>query len=130
MSGKLLLDTNAILGLLKGQPSITALLESAETDVLYASVITRMELLSFPGITPEEEKHIRDFLDDEVSIIPLNTEIEDTAIRLRRATRHKIPDAVVAASAIAAKAVLVTCDRELAETVFPGLVTRCPDSPV
>ena len=129
MSGKLLLDTNVILGLFKGQPSITALLEAAETDVLYASVITRMELLSFPGITPEEEKHIRDFLDDEVSIIPLNTEVEDSAIRLRRATRRKIPDAVVAASAIASKAILVTCDRELAETVFPGLVTRCPDSP-
>ena len=129
MSGKLLLDTNVILGLFKGQPSIAALLDAAETDVLYASVITRMELLSFPGITPEEEKHIRNFLDEEVSIIPLNTEIEDTAIRLRRATRHKIPDAVVAASAIASKAVLVTYDRELAETIFAGLVTRHPDSP-
>ena len=127
MNGKLL-DTNVILGLFKGQPSVTALLETAEADVLYASVITRMELLSFPGITPEEEKHIRDFLDEEVSIIPLNTEVEDTAIRLRRATRHKIPDAVVAASAIASKAVLVTYDRELAEINFPGLVTRHPDN--
>ena len=50
MGDKLLLDTNVILGLFKGQSSITALLETAETDVLYASVITRMELLSFSGI--------------------------------------------------------------------------------
>ena len=57
MNGKLLLDTNVILGLLKGETSITALLETAATDVLCASVITRMELLCFPGITPEENRN-------------------------------------------------------------------------
>ena len=128
MSGKLLLDTNAILGFLKGYPSIVALLYNAETNNLCASVITRMELLSFHSITSEEEKRIRDLL-DAISIIPLNAEVEDTAIRLRRATRCKMPDAVVAASAIALKATLVTYDQELAGTVFPGLVTRLPDDP-
>jgi len=58
-----------------------------------------MELLSFHGITPEEEKDIRDFL-GEVSIVPLNADVEDAATQLRRATRHRIPDAIVAASAI------------------------------
>jgi predicted nucleic acid-binding protein len=128
MSGKLLLDTNAIHGFLKGQASIVALLEKVEKDNLRTSVISRMELLSFHGITPEEERLIRDFL-DTVSIIPLNAEVEDTAIRLRRATRRKIPDAVVAASAIVSKAVLVTYDRELGGTVFPGLATCHPDNP-
>ena len=128
MNGKLFLDTNAILGIFKGQPSIAALLEAAENEVC-ASVITRMELLSFHGITSEEEKQIRDFL-DAVAIVPLNADVEETAIRLRRATRLKMPDAVVAASAVVSKAVLVTYDRELVDTVFPGLVTHSPDSPV
>lgn len=125
MSGKLLLDTNAILGFLKGQQSIVALLAKAETDRLYASVITRMELLSFHDITLEEETHFREFL-DAISIIPLNTEIENTAIQLRRVSRRKMPDAIVAASAIAVEAVLVTYDRELAETTFTGLKTHIP----
>ncbi|MCL2330597.1 MAG: PIN domain-containing protein [Phycisphaerae bacterium] len=128
MSGKLLLDTNAILGFLKGHPSIIALLQAAETGSLCASVITRMELLSFHGMTSEEEKRIHDLL-DAISIIPLNAEVEDTAVRLRRATRRKMPDAIVAASAIASKAVLVTYDQELAGTIFPGLITRHPDNP-
>jgi len=128
MSGKLLLDTNAILGIFKGQPSIAALLEATEKKVC-VSVITRMELLSFHGVTPEQEKQIRDFL-DAVSVIPLDADVENTAIQLRRATRRKMPDAIVAASAIVSNAVLVTYDRELVNTVFPGLVTHHPDNPM
>jgi predicted nucleic acid-binding protein len=126
MNGKLLLDTNTILGFLKGQPSLVALLGATE-KALCASIITRMELLSFHSMTQEEAKEIRDFL-DELPIVPLNADVEETAIRLRRATRHKIPDAIVAASAIVAKAELVTYDRELVNTNFPGLVTLHPDS--
>jgi len=128
MNGRFLLDTNAILAFFRGWEDMTTLVDAVETDNLFASVITRMELLSFPGITPAEESHIRDFL-NTVSIVPLNTEVEDTAIQLRCVTRRKIPDTIVAASAIAAKAALVTYDRELAGTVFPDLVVRHPDSP-
>ncbi len=66
-----------------------------------------MELLSFHGITPEEEKHIRGLL-GTLAVIPLDDEVEDTAIRIRSATRRKLPDAVVAASAVVSKAALVT----------------------
>ena len=105
-----------------------AFLRATEKE-LCASVITRMELLSFHGVTPEEENQIRDFL-DAVSVLPLDTDVENTAIQLRRATRRKMPDAIVAASAIVSKAVLVTYDRELINTVFPGLVTHHPDNPM
>jgi len=128
MSGKLLLDTNVILGFLKGLPPIVTLFEVAEKKPC-VSVITRMELLSFHGVTPKEEKHIHDLL-NAVFIIPLNSDVEDTAIQLRRSTRLKIPDAIVAASAIVSKTVLVTYDRELVNTVFPGLVTHHPESPM
>lgn len=127
MNGRFLLDTNAVLWLLKGRPSLVALLEEAGTGALFASVITRMELLSFHGITPEEERHICAFL-DTLSIIPMDDELEASAIRLRRATRRKLPDAIVAASAIISKATLITYDTELAGTVFPGLIVRNPDS--
>lgn len=96
---------------------------------MYVSVLTKMELLSFHSLTPEEETFIVDLLDD-VTIVPLNPDVADVAIRLRRATRRKMPDAIVAASAVVAGAVLVTCDRELAATDFPGLVAINPDAPL
>ncbi len=126
MNGKFLLDTNIILGFLKGSPSIVAWVNSLEPESLYASVITRMELLSFHGITPGEEGLIRDFL-GLVSVVPLNTDVESIAIALRLESRRKMPDAIVAASAIFLQAVLVTCDRELTNTKFPGLETFHPD---
>jgi len=126
MNGRLLLDTNVILDFLKGLPSAVALLRTTEKE-LCASVITRIELLSFHSITPEEEKHIGVFL-DAAYIVPLNADVEETAIQFRRATRRKVPDAIVAASAIVSKSVLVTYDQGLANTAFPGLVTHHPDS--
>lgn len=84
-----------------------------------------MELLSFHGITPDEERLIRTFL-ELVSVMPLDTEVEATAIQLRRETRRKMPDAIVAASAVVLHAVLATCDHELAATAFPGLKTHNP----
>ncbi|MDL2317062.1 PIN domain-containing protein [Desulfovibrio sp. OttesenSCG-928-A18] len=75
---------------------------------------------------PEEETFIVYLLGD-VTIVPLNPDVEEAAIRLRRATRRKMPDAIVAASAVVSGATLVTCDRELAATDFPGLVAINPD---
>lgn len=128
MNGKLLLDTNIILGIFRGTPSITRALEAHAGADMYVSVLTKMELLSFHSLTQEEEAFIVDLLGD-VTITPLNPEVEDVAIRLRRATRRKMPDAIVAASAVVASAILVTCDRELAATEFPGLVAMNPDAP-
>ncbi len=125
MSGKFLLDSNIILGTLKGNPVITGFIRGVDAENLHVSVISEMELLSFHGITPDEERSIRDFLDN-VSIVPLNGHVENIAIRLRRETRRKLPDAIVAASALYRNAVLVTCDRELAGTNFPGLKTLNP----
>lgn len=50
MSGRFLLDTNIILGFLKGQESIVKFIEMHEDFDLYTSVITRLELLSFHGL--------------------------------------------------------------------------------
>lgn len=127
MNGKLLLDTNIILGIFRGTPSITAALEAHEGADMYVSVLTKMELLSFHSLTADEEAFIVDLLGD-VTIVPLCPDVEETAIRLRRATRRKMPDAIVAASSMVVGAVLVTCDRELAATGFPGLVTINPDT--
>lgn len=85
-----------------------------------------MELFSFHGITVDEERAINTFL-DMIALVPLDAEVQEIAITLRRETKRKMPDAIVAASAVKVNATLVTCDQQLAETTFQGLHTLNPD---
>lgn len=84
------------------------------------SVITEMELLSFPNLTPTEEACIRQFIAN-VTLIELSAPVRAIAIELRRAHRLKLPDAAIAASAMSMGAELLSNDERLVRT--PGL--RC-----
>jgi predicted nucleic acid-binding protein len=115
MSGiKYLLDTNFVLGLLKATPEVLALAQSR--DVLVSScaysAVTRMELLGYPDITPHEERLITERL-DQLGYLPITLAIEDLAITLRRTRRVKLPDALVAATAIHHQLELLTLDKAL-----------------
>jgi hypothetical protein len=77
MSGnRLVLDTNIVLGFLAGRTDTTSYLNGQQGADLYVSTVTRMELLSFPTITPEEEQAVNEFLDC-VTVMPLDDRIED-----------------------------------------------------
>ncbi|MBF0295241.1 MAG: type II toxin-antitoxin system VapC family toxin [Magnetococcales bacterium] len=109
-----LLDSNVVIGLLKGRAEAVAL---AETQGLLlnrsaVSQITRMELLGFPGLTEREEMLIGDFLND-CRVVLLDEEIERQAIRLRRTGLFKLPDAIIAATAMTWRLRLLTLDHGL-----------------
>ena len=125
MNGRFLLDTNVILGYLAGKPAPAKFFDEHRDTSFYTSVISRIELLSFHDISPFEERKILEILDG-TSVLILNAKIEDIAIIFRRATRRKLPDAIVAASAISIGATLVTSDKDLAGTDYPGLKTIIP----
>jgi predicted nucleic acid-binding protein len=112
MSGekKYLLDTNAIIAILADKvPAIGTL----RVDPLIAiSVITEIELLSFSRLSINEETGIKAFLETG-SIIYINPDIKDISIQLRRKHGIKTLDAIIAATAINYKALLVTDDRVL-----------------
>ena len=107
MDVNVVLDTNAVLYLLAGR-----LAQALPQADFYVSVITEMELLSYPLLKSDEEKEIHDFLSD-VTIIDLNRNIKQSAIALRRQYRLKLPDAVVAATAQHLKAELFTNDLKM-----------------
>lgn len=110
-----LLDTNVVIGLLKGSQAAIDLASSAGLTLHRAGVsqISRMELLGFPGLTEEEERATRAFL-EACQVVGLTAEVEAHAIRLRRAGLLKLPDAIVAGCALAAGARLLTLDQRLA----------------
>lgn len=76
---------------------------------IYLSNITRIELLSFPQLTKQEEKIINQFI-DEFQVIPLIREIEDISIKIRKESKIRIPDAVIIATAKFMNAKIVTAD--------------------
>ena len=107
-------DTNFILGLLQSSPDTLALINTRqiESHQCAYSAITRMELLGFPGITRAEESLIQERL-AHLTYLPISSAVEDIAIRLRRTYKLKLPDAIIASSALAVGVELLTFDRQL-----------------
>lgn len=103
---KYVLDTNAILYLLDGKKCM----DPYKNEDLYVSVITKMELLSFPDITDFESQRLEGFL-GECTMVPIEENIEKFSIEIRRKYRTKLPDTIVAATAIALNYPLVTADK-------------------
>lgn len=111
-----LLDTNIVVGLLKGQAAAVALAEAQNLELSRAAVsqITRMELLGFHGLSDEEEVAIRDFLQC-CRILFIEEDVERQAIVLRRNGQCKLPDAIIAATAQVRGFKLLTLDQRLLE---------------
>ena len=109
------IDTNVVIGLLKGHTAAVELAREAGLQLQRAGIsqITRMELLGYPGLTDEEDRAARAFI-GACQVIRLDDDVEQHAIRLRRAGLLKLPDAIVAGSALASGARLLTLDQRLA----------------
>jgi hypothetical protein len=69
--------------------------------------ITQIEALGFPGISPEEENAILDFIHSS-PIYPLDDDVIQQAILLRQQKRMKLGDAIIAATAMTHGIPLVT----------------------
>ncbi|MBF0319634.1 MAG: type II toxin-antitoxin system VapC family toxin [Nitrospirae bacterium] len=117
MAIRFLLDTNAAIYLTGGSLATNSL-----PDGEYGlSVITEIELLSFSALTIDEEKAIRTLI-DSIERLPLSDIVRDGTIVLRRRNGLKLPDAVIAATAIDWGAVLLTNDSRM--TNIAGLKTQ------
>ena len=112
-------DTCAAISLLKGKVDLSSLDIDIDESFQYVSVITRMEIFAKNDMKPEEEEAVRNFLAD-VTVIPLGKIVEQKAIEIRRTTKIKLPDCIIAATAIALDAVLITNDSHLLYLSFPG----------
>jgi predicted nucleic acid-binding protein len=95
----------------------------------FISVITEMEVLAKPNMPPETEQEALDFLRG-FTIIPLSNAIKRETIRIRRegSPRPKLPDAIVAATAVVLGAQLITTDDKLRRLVWPGFNAALPSS--
>ncbi|MBE9250359.1 type II toxin-antitoxin system VapC family toxin [Dolichospermum sp. LEGE 00240] len=74
---------------------------------ILVSPIIRIELLSFVGLSKEEQQSIEDLL-SQFNTVSLLREIENQTIQIKRQYKIKLPDAIIAATAINQDAFLVT----------------------
>ncbi|WP_232462043.1 type II toxin-antitoxin system VapC family toxin [Thermococcus siculi] len=71
------------------------------------SIITKIEFLGWKGHTPEGFEKSKEFI-SFAHVIPLTEDIAELAIELRRMKSIKLPDAVIAATALRYGYTLVT----------------------
>ena len=110
---KKLLDTNIILGIIKGNPDAAIKLQGINLKACAYSSVTRMELLGFPDITSDEIKIISLLL-EQMSQLSIERAIEDKTIQLKQQHRIKLPDAIILATAMQHNIELLTLDKKLA----------------
>ncbi|TXE06686.1 type II toxin-antitoxin system VapC family toxin [Algoriphagus aquimarinus] len=108
MSGnKLLVDTNILIYFLKGESTVVEFLKDKE---IFISFITELELLVFPTNNISEETLIKSLIAN-CRIIQYNEEIKKLTIEIRRNTKVKLPDSIVAATSIFLSIPLVSADK-------------------
>jgi predicted nucleic acid-binding protein len=109
MSGKeILVDTNIFLYLLKGNNTLEEILQGKN---IYVSFITELELIGFKNISAKEEKQIKALLSDCL-VVNMNNIIKERYVALRKKYNLKLPDAIIAATAIASNIPLITADKQ------------------
>ena len=100
-------DISALIHVLDGTQAVVRLLDGAE---VFTSFISEIELLSSASAKAEELSRKRALLAD-TTIIDLNQRIKEVAIDLRKRHGLKVPDCLIAATAIHLDVPLVSSDK-------------------
>ncbi len=116
-------DTNAIIDLLEGKLSPAAI--NILTNVIAeVSVISKIELLGYHRINLHQQTTIENFLKKSI-LHPLNDNIVDECIKIRKQINIKTPDAIIAATAIVQNLTLFSRNLKDFSTI-PGLTIIDP----
>jgi len=119
MSGNsLLLDTNIILYFLNGDETLIDLLE---TNSLFVSIISEMELLGYNGLNSEEKSKTELFL-NECTVINIDQQIKERTITTRRLNRLKLPDAIIFATSSVLNIPLLTADQDFKSIEYGNIM--------
>jgi predicted nucleic acid-binding protein len=106
MARPYLIDTNAVIDYLDNKlpDKASGLLDTEELEI---SVITRMELLAWRNASSQQLSILEDFI-SSVVVRSLNEPVIVQGIEIRKNYRLKLPDAIIAATALVNGFKLVT----------------------
>ncbi len=103
---KFVLDTNTIIYHLNGSRDLELILQDS---TLFISSITYTELFSFSGLSKTQIKTLAEYI-DLLQIVHTNNFICDIAAQIRRKSKVKLPDVLIAATCIYLDLLLITFD--------------------
>lgn len=106
MGKKYLIDTNSVIDYLddKLPEKANELIDDIDSRI---SVITRMELLAWPGARNEQTIILNEFINAS-EIIALDEPVVLKAIDIRKTYKTKLPDAIIAATALVNELIIIT----------------------
>lgn len=113
---KALLDTNILIDYLNGIELARTEINRYERPLI--SIVSWMEVMV--GATPEEEQTVRNFL-NRFARISIDTAVAETAVKLRRTRRLKLPDAIIWSSAQVHETLLVSRNTKDFSADEPGI---------
>jgi predicted nucleic acid-binding protein len=106
MIATIAIDTNIVIRYFNGDDICKEII-SGKIPVL--SIISEIELVSWPRLHPEEYDSLSSFL-TECFIVNLSPEIKNETITIRKNHGLKVPDAIIAATAITKSLPLFSSD--------------------
>ncbi|HFC00995.1 MAG TPA: type II toxin-antitoxin system VapC family toxin [Phaeodactylibacter sp.] len=108
MGTKYLIDSNAVIDYLMGRLPDTGMtfMNEVINNIPYVSVISKMEVLGY-NAEPDSMSLLVDFFEDAV-VFGLTDEVVDKTIELRKLHRVKLPDAIIAATALVNNLQIIT----------------------
>ncbi|MDR1277541.1 MAG: type II toxin-antitoxin system VapC family toxin [Treponema sp.] len=117
---KFVLDSNVVIDFVKGALGDGPLMRLPVNGKLYVSVITRIESFAFQNLSPDEDRQIRLLL-KILKVVPLTKKVEKNTILIRASTKRKLPDSIIAATAVSLGATLISRDPHMLKLDWPGL---------
>ena len=105
---RIICDTNPLIYLLDGNKNISKILDGKQ---IYLSVITELELFGKPNLSVRDSKIIEVLLEG-CFIVDINPEIKYIYREIKEKYNLKLPDAIIAATAIYLDMPLLTFDKE------------------
>lgn len=105
-----LLDTNALISFLQGNPALKYLQNFSSFAV---SIVSVLEFLSFSKLEETDKELFFEFL-ETIEVIEVkfsDLQLINIITELRKNSKIKLPDAIIAGTAISNNAVLLTNDK-------------------
>lgn len=95
----MILDSNIIIDANEPENQTLRLYLDARRSDLQASLISKLEVLGFPRITPLDKQDLTSFM-NAMSILPIGEVVITEAIRLRQQRKRSLGDSIIAATGL------------------------------
>ncbi len=112
-----LLDTNALISFLQGNPALKYLKSFYSFAI---SIVSILEFLSFSKLEETDKKLFFEFIEtiEVIKVRLSNLQLINTITELIKNNKIKLPDAIIAGTAISNNAVLLTNDKAFSKIPF------------